>query len=256
MSNQIQIFESEAFGKLRVLKIEGNPWFIGREVAELLGYVNLSRDINRHVDEEDRRNYRNGTSEINNRGVTIINESGMYALTFGSKLPAARAFKRWVTGVVLPSIRKHEAYISPKVLEEMLANTDFAKMVVQKLYEEQAQNADLRCRVEELAPKAKYCEQILRCQNAMPVSIIAKDYGMSAVSFNQLLHRLGVQYRVGPVWVLYQKFTDLGYTKSNTYHTPIGNGIVHTSWTQAGRMFLYEVLTEAGIYPIMDSEVC
>lgn len=255
MNNQMQIFENDTFGELQVLEIEGNPWFIGKEVADILGYTNAPKAIRDHVDDEDKLTERIVLSG-QNRSVTIINESGLYALIFGSKLPTARAFKRWVTNIVLPSIRKHGAYISPEVLEEMLVNTDFAKTVVRELHAEQSKNEALLDRVEELAPKAKYCDQILRCQNALPVSIIAKDYGMSAVGFNRLLHRLGVQYRVGPTWVLYQQFTDLGYTKSNTYYTPIGNGIVHTSWTQCGRMFLYEVLAAAGIFPAMDSEVC
>lgn len=259
MNSQVQIFENETFGKLRVLEIEGEPWFIGREVAQLLGYANLSRDINRHVDEEDRQifqNYRNGTFETANRGVIIINESGLYALIFGSKLPAARAFKRWVTCEVLPSIRKHGAYVTGEVLDEAIHNEDFAFELFQRLRAEKGKNAALLDRVEELTPRANYCDRILRCQNALPVSVIAKDYGMSAVSFNRLLHRLGIQYRVGPTWVLYQRFTGNGYTKSNTYCTPIGNGVVHTSWTQRGRIFLYEILADAGILPLMESEAC
>lgn len=256
MNNQMQIFENEAFGKIRVLEIDSQPWFVGKDVANVLGYEKSRNAITMHVDEDDALKRGLIDSLGRTQQTTFINESGLYALIFGSKLPAARAFKRWVTSVVLPSIRKHGAYISPEVLEEMLVNTDFAKTVVRELHAEQSKNEALLDRVEELAPKAKYCDQILRCQNALPVSIIAKDYGMSAVGFNRLLHRLGVQYRVGPTWVLYQQFTDLGYTKSNTYYTPIGNGIVHTSWTQCGRMFLYEVLAAAGIFPAMDSEVC
>ena len=103
-SNQIQQFHNEEFGNIRVIEIDGQPWFVGRDVSEALGYGNGSRDINRHVDPEDRRNYRNGTSEINNRGVTIINESGLYSLILSSKLPSAKRFKRWVTSEVLPSI--------------------------------------------------------------------------------------------------------------------------------------------------------
>lgn len=259
MNNQMQIFESEVFGTVRVLEIEDNPWFVGKDVAEKLGYSNTKDALRIHVDSEDKQTFQrsgNTTFEIPNRGLTIINESGLYALIFGSKLPAARAFKRWVTNTVLPSIRRNKAYITPELLEEMLKNSDFADTMLRKLHAEQSKTEALLDRVEELAPKANYCDRILRCQNALPVSIIAKDYGMSAVGFNRLLHRLGVQFRVGPTWVLYQQYTDLGYTKSNTYHTPIGNGIVHTSWTQAGRMFLYEVLAAAGIFPMMESEVC
>ena len=80
INNQMQIFEHKEFGKIRTVSIDGEPWFIGKDITDILGYGNGSRDLNRHVDAEDRRNYRNGTSEINNRGVTVINESGLYSL--------------------------------------------------------------------------------------------------------------------------------------------------------------------------------
>ncbi len=103
-SKQIQQFHNEEFGNIRVIEIDGQPWFVGRDVSEALGYENGSRDINRHVDPEDRQNYRNGTFEMSNRGITIINESGLYSLILSSKLPSAKRFKRWVTSEVLPSI--------------------------------------------------------------------------------------------------------------------------------------------------------
>ena len=99
------------FGNLRGLTIDGEPWFVGKDVAEALGYQNGSRDINRHVAEEDRQNYRNGTFE-SNRGMTIINESGLYSLILSSKLESAKVFKHWVTAEVLPTIRKTGGYIN------------------------------------------------------------------------------------------------------------------------------------------------
>ena len=104
---ELTIFNFEN-NNIRSLIVDDNPWFIGKDVADVLGYKNGSRDINRHVDEEDRQNYRNGT--FGNRGVTIINESGLYALIFGSKLESAKKFKRWVTNEVLPQIRKTGSY--------------------------------------------------------------------------------------------------------------------------------------------------
>jgi len=113
--NEMQIFENREFGKVRTITIDGESWFIGKDVAEALGYENGSRDINRHVDEEDRKtitsqNYQNGTLEIPNRGLTIINESGLYSLIFGSKLEGAKRFKHWVTSEVLPAVRKTGSY--------------------------------------------------------------------------------------------------------------------------------------------------
>lgn len=105
----LQVFQNEQFGKIRTVLLNNEPWFVGKDVVGNLGYQNGSRDINRHVDEEDRQNYRNGTFE-SPRGLTIINESGLYSLILSSKLPQAKAFKRWVTHDVLPAIRKTGQY--------------------------------------------------------------------------------------------------------------------------------------------------
>lgn len=107
------------FGNLRTLTIDGEPWFVGKDVAEALGYQNGSRDINRHVAEEDRQNYRNGTFE-SNRGMTIINESGLYSLILSSKLESAKTFKHWVTAEVLPTIRKTGGYINQDRADDVL----------------------------------------------------------------------------------------------------------------------------------------
>lgn len=105
----VKIFKSQEFGNIRTVTIDNEPWFVGKDVADILGYQNGSRDINRHVAEEDRQNYRHGTFETP-RGMTIINESGLYALIFGSQLESAQRFKRWVTSEVLPTIRKTGGY--------------------------------------------------------------------------------------------------------------------------------------------------
>ena len=111
--NELQIFQNPDFGEVRTTVIDGEPWFVGKDVADILRYRNGSRDINRHVDEEDRQNYQNGTFE-SPRGMTIINASGLYSLVLSSKLPTAKKFKRWVTSEVLPAIRKHGDYQVPQ----------------------------------------------------------------------------------------------------------------------------------------------
>lgn len=108
-NKELQIFNNPEFGEIRTTVIDGEPWFVGKDVADILGYQNGSRDINRHVDEEDRQNYQNGTFE-SPRGMTIINESGLFSLVLGSKLPSAKQFKHWVTSEVLPTIRKTGGY--------------------------------------------------------------------------------------------------------------------------------------------------
>ena len=109
--DNLQIFDSPEFGQIRIVEQGGEPWFIGKDVADILGYQNGSRDVNRHVDEDDRQNYQNGTFE-SNRGLTIINESGLYSLILSSKMPKAKEFKRWVTSEVIPAIRKTGGYIA------------------------------------------------------------------------------------------------------------------------------------------------
>ena len=253
MNNQLQIFEHEDFGKVRVIDINGEPWFIGKDVTDILGYGNGSRDLNRHVDEEDRQNYRNGTSEINNRGVTVINESGLYSLILSSKLPQAKAYKRWITLEILPSIRRHGAYIAVGTLSKMINSSEFTKALLDSLSEERAANIELESRLNKLASKANYCDRVLMSGEALQTSVIAKDYVMTAIAFNRLLHDLGIQYRVGNTWVLYQEYAGRGYTKTKTYYKPNGGSVVHTCWLQNGRLFLYETLSSKGIYPQLSS---
>ncbi|MBC2576553.1 ORF6C domain-containing protein [Peptostreptococcus canis] len=118
--NNLQIFNNNEFGCIRTLEIDGEYWFIGKDIANILGYQNGSRDINRHVDEDDRQNYQNGTFE-SNRGLTIINESGLYSLILGSKLESAKRFKKWVTREVLPTLRKTGIYTLPHMSKELQA---------------------------------------------------------------------------------------------------------------------------------------
>lgn len=141
--------------EVRTVTVDNELYFVGKDVADILGYQNGSRDINRHVDEEDRQNYQNGT--FGNRGVTIINESGLYSLILSSKLPQAKDFKRWVTSEVLPTIRRHGMY----AVDDLLDNPDMAIAAFQRLKEErqlrlQAQEevAQKNQIIQELQPKS------------------------------------------------------------------------------------------------------
>lgn len=118
--NDIQIFNNPEFGDIRTVVIDNEPWFVGKDVADILGYQNGSRDINRHVDEEDKR-LTKMVSQGQNRDITVINESGLYSLIFGSKLESAKKFKKWVTSEVLPSIRKTGTYMMPQTTDGKIA---------------------------------------------------------------------------------------------------------------------------------------
>lgn len=261
--NNIQVFNNPEFGDIRTVEIDGEPWFVGKDVADNLGYQNGSRDINRHVDEEDRQNYQNGTFE-SNRGLTIINESGLYSLILSSKLPSARRFKHWVTSEVLPAIRKHGIYATEDVTDKILNNPEFGIELLTKYKEERDKRRFLSEQVltqqkliAELQPKADYVNQILKSTSSVKTTQIAKDYGMSARAFNKLLYELGIQYRVGDQWVLYAKYQACGYVRSVTYEYRHRDGRLDvkmcTEWTQKGRLFLYETLKKEGYLPLMES---
>ena len=165
--NELKIFEHPDFGKIRTVTIDDEPYLVGRDVAEVLGYQNGSRDINRHVDEDDRRKVMifDGNQD---KETIIINESGLYSLILGSKLPGARKFKRWVTSEVLPSIRKHGAYMTDETIEQVLSDPDTIIRLATQLKEERSKNKALAQRNTELLvdkqimqPKADYFDELV-----------------------------------------------------------------------------------------------
>ncbi|GHV39864.1 phage antirepressor KilAC domain-containing protein [Clostridia bacterium] len=250
-TSQIQEFYSEEFGCLGILTIEGKPYFPAVECATALGYTKPHNAISRHCDHSLKRGVvssttnQYGTTTAQTVEKTFIPEGDLYRLIIRSKLPAAQRFEMWVFDTVLPSIRKHGAYILPDNLEEMIASPDFAIAVLTELQKERELNA-------ELAPKARYYDHILQTKNALPVSLIAKDYGMSASKFNKMLHTLRIQYNVAGTWLLYQDYAGKGYTISRTYHFGEKSAAVHTCWTQKGRLFLYDFLAEFDVLPLAE----
>ena len=169
---ELQIFKNDEFGEIRTVEISGEPWFVGKDVAEILGYTDLVHAVLDHVDEEDRVNSKTQGQinlELGQRGGWLINESGLYSLILSSKLPNAKAFKKWVTSEVLPSIRKHGGYISGQAEmspEELMAR---ALQVAQKTLEERearislltAENSVLTVEKQMLQPKADYFDELV-----------------------------------------------------------------------------------------------
>lgn len=254
--NELQIFNFKG-SEVRTVTINNEPYFVGKDVADILGYQNPSRDINRHVDQEDRQNYQNG-SLASNRGMTVINESGLYSLIIGSKLPDAKKFKRWVTSEVLPSIRKHGTYMTPDKINEILSDPDTIIKLATQLKVEREGRLVAEQRVNELTPKASYYDLVLQNKTLVTITQIAKDYGMSGQELNRKLHELGVIYRQGNVWLLYSKYQRTGWTQSETFMAPKPDGtqkaVMHTKWTQKGRLGLYELLKQNGILPLIETE--
>ena len=139
---------------------------------------------------------------INISGVTLINDFGLYSLILSSGFSSAKQFKRWVTGEVFPSFRKYVAYMLDSVLEEVASSQEFAFELLKKLQAEKGRTAALRNKLEAIAPKAMYCDLALQSKKAIPASLIAKDYGITAVAFNLLLYALHIQYKTGGTWLL------------------------------------------------------
>lgn len=263
--NKLQIFNNSEFGSVRTIMINNEPFFVGKDIAEILGYADAYGALKKHVDEEDKQNCQNDSFETP-RGMTIINESGLYSLVIGSKLPSAKKFKRWVTSEVLPSIRKHGMYAK----EELLDNPDLLISVAQKLKEERERNKVLQDEVGELEttvkcldevigeliPKANYVDVILQSKSTVLTTQIAQDYGMSAKAFNKKLSELHIQRKVGRQWILYADYQGKGYVQSKTIPITRSGGqpdaAMQTEWSQKGRLFLYEELKKHGVYPTME----
>ena len=249
MTNKVQQFQNEEFGNIEILMIDEKPHFPATECAKILGYSRPENAILRHC----KGSLKQGVlTNGGNQEKTFIPEGDLYRLIIRSKLPAAERFERWVFDEVLPSIRKYGAYATSNTLDEILRDPKFAEALIKKLDKERKKNAALEELAEELAPKAIYCDLILQSKNLVPVSLISKDYGMSASSFNNLLHALGIQYRTGGTWLLYQRYSGKGYTKTRTYVVNERVSSVNTYWTQKGRLFLYELLGSCGIFPLAD----
>ena len=240
-----QIFKNEEFGQIRTCMVDGETYFVGKDVASALGYVNPNKAMIDHVDDEDKL-----TSRIvmagQNRQVIIINESGLYALILSSKLEGARRFKRWVTSEVLPAIRKNGRY----ELEQQVVKVE------EQNRELESRNAYLEDISAYQKPLTDYARHILSSQQTVTVTQIAQDYGFSAARFNELLMHLRIQHKVGGQWILYAPHVHRGYVQSfSSYYVQPDGEVqvkVHTRWTQSGRLFLYEELKKAGILPLIE----
>lgn len=243
--------------QVRTVSVNNEPYFVGKDVANILGYSNTQRSVNAHVDEEDRRGYQistpSGTQEM-----TVINESGLYSLILSSKMPQAHEFKRWVTSEVLPTIRKHGAYMTPETIEKVLLNPDTIITLATQLKQEREGRLIAEQKVNELTPKATYYDKVLADKSLVSITQIAKDYGMSGRAMNKKLHDMKVIYKQGKTWLLYSKYQKTGWTHSETVMVPKKDGsetaILNTKWTQKGRLGLYELLKNHDILPLIEQE--
>lgn len=201
LSENIKIFNNAEFGEIRVMLIDDDPWFVGKDIAVALGYNNPQKAIRDHVDEQDR-----GVNEMDTPGgkqpIIIINESGLYSLIFSSKLESAQRFKHWVTHEVLPSIRKHGMYMTDNLLETAIANPDFVIGLIQNMKAEkeknvslQTQNKQLCEKNEEMQPKADYFDDLVAWNVSTNFRSTAKELRIPERLFIKMLISDGYIYR-------------------------------------------------------------
>lgn len=270
--NKLQPFNNPEFGTIRTLEKDNEAWFVGKDVAEALGYGNPRQALASHVDVDDRDTVQNLDAIGRKKEMTIINESGLYSLVLSSKLPNAKKFKRWVTSEVLPSIRKHGMYATAQTIETMLADPDNAIRMLTALKEERAKRIEQEKQIatltvenqmqaqmiSEFKPKVEYVDIILRSTDTVTTTQIAADYGLSAKKLNKILHDEKIQHKVNDQWILYKEQMNKGYTKSETIDITRSDGRVeakmYTKWTQKGRLKIHEILTQLGFIANFDKE--
>ena len=258
---ELQVFSNAEFGSVRSIMVNNEPYFVGKDVAEILGYKDTAKAIFAHVDAEDK-----GVGELPTPGgvqnVTIINESGLYSLILSSKLPNAKKFKRWVTSEVLPAIRKHGVFAVDTMLNDpdaMIADLQAYKEERQRRLLLESENAVQKQQLLEMKPTVSYYDVVINSPDLISITEIAKDYGWSAKHMNGYLHSKGIQYKQGDrIWILYQKYAEQGLTSTKTHAYLTDDGSthtkVHTYWTQKGRLFIYDLLKKDGILPLIEKE--
>ena len=200
--NELKKFTNEKFGDVRTVEIDGVPYFVGKDIACILGYANASKALQDHVDDEDKFNNKSLLS-LGQRGGWIVNESGLYSLILSSKLPQAKDFKRWVTREILPSIRKQGAYLTTDTARKVVSDPDFLIKLAEQIKQEQDKNRELKEEVEELQPKVLVAQAL----ESSPDTISIGD-------FAKILYKNG--YETGPNR-LFAWMRDNGYlTKSGS----------------------------------------
>lgn len=269
-NNSLVAFNNDAFGGIRGMEIDGEPWFVGKDIAIALGYVDTSDALKKHVDEEDKLTRQFDWSG-QKREMYIINESGLYSLIFESKLPNAKAFKHWVTKEVLPALRKTGSYsIHPTKANNIKYRSinSYSPDELRKLADLREKEATLREELTTVEVKIRnlsedksveskdsnkpfsildsiFCQNILKSPyENLNISYIAKCYGLDGVRLNNLLYEYGIQHKEGNVWVINDEYKDKGYVEM------IDRGdYTYMVWTKEGQIFLYQLLREHGILP-------
>ena len=242
--NNLQIFNNEQFGRVRVIMSDNEPKFIAKDVCEILG-ISKYRDAFNRLDPDEGCTVRVDTPG-GKQEMAALTESGLYTLIIRSDKQEAKPFRKWITAEVLPSIRKTGGYMAIKENDtpEMLmaravlvANATIARQKEQlELHKQQLQIA---------APKVQYYNDVLMSSSTYTANQIAKELGMSAITLNRKLRERGVQYLQNGQWLLYSRYQGKGYTKTHTHPFVRSDGSMGTAmqtvWTEAGRLFIHSL---------------
>lgn len=261
MDNNIQIFNNEELGTIRIMGTPDAPMFCLVDVCKVLGLQAAA--VMRRLDDGVISSHPILDSVGREQVANFVTEDGLYDVILDSRKPEAKRFRKWVTSEVLPTIRKHGAYMTKDTLERAISEPDFLIQLATTLKEEKAKRleAEQQCEVQkqiigEMEKKVSYLDLILSSTSTMTITQIAQDYGMSGQRMNKLLHGLRIQYKVGDQWILYAEYKDKCYVSSETIHFVTSEGIpcttLNTKWTQKGRLFLYDILKKEGILPKME----
>ena len=221
-NTNIEIFNSEEFGSVRVLTLSGEPWFVGRDVAAALGYSNTKDALAKHVDPEDKRIIQRSsgaTFTIPPRGLTVINESGLYSLMLSCRLASGKRFKRWITAEVLPTIRKNGFYITDPLLQQFARDPDFAHAVVDALYEQ----------TDRVVQQAMYIKDFIDPEGGVSLRVAAKQLNVPERWFIRFLIKGRFLYRCGRYLLPYAELRNKGcfaVKEGQTLVTPKGKAML------------------------------
>lgn len=270
--NELQVFNNEAFGTVRAVEIDGEAWFVGKDVAEVLGYANPNEAIQDHVDDYDKFMRSSKGSEMLKHFSSIkemqeklgrqdnwfINESGVYSLVFQSKLPKAKEFRHWVTSEVLPTIRKHGTYMTPETIEKVLLNPDTIIKICTQLKEEREKRAAAERQIEENRPKVLFADAVSTSKTNILVGELAKILKQNGIEtgekrlFQWLRNNGYLMRRQGTDWnAPTQKSMELGLfeIKETVINHPDGHTTIKktTKITAKGQLyFINKFLSDVG----------
>lgn len=249
----LQIFNNDRFGQVRIIPVDGELMFVAKDVCDCLE-ITKHRDAISRLDSDER-----GSVKLDTPGgkqdIAAVNEYGLYSLVLSSRKPEAKEFKRWITHDVIPAIRKTGSYsmVIPQTLPEALrayADEVESHNATKAIVAQQEQQ------IAEFKPVKDYVDKILSSKSCLAITQIAADYGLSAQELNKILHEAGLQRKVGDQWILYKQHMAKGFTKSETFTFCRSDGRldskITTKWTQKGRLEIHSILTKLNIHAVCE----